>query len=306
MQVSVVIPVYNAEKYLVKAVESALEQKYVNEVILIEDNSPDNCLKICKRLESENSKIKVIQHPDGGNMGAAESRNLGIRSASSKYIAFLDADDYYLPERFEIANNLFRENSDVDGVYEAIGMHYYSEDARMKWESQGGEQLTTVSAGIDPHELFEKLLSGESGYLHLDGLIVKKETFDQSGYFPTNLRLHQDTAIIIKLAAVGVLVPGRLRAPVAMRGIHSENRILNSYDKNKSGYLLWRSLFNWAVEKELSSSRKSILFKRYLTYLFRLIRNKNSLVSFFFNIKEIIFLCVKHFNLFLKSIKFNA
>ena len=294
MQVSVVIPVYNAEKYLVKAVESALSQKYVHELILVEDNSPDKCLELCRRLERSNSKVKVIRHPGGENLGAAESRNLGIRSANCEYIAFLDADDYYLPERFEVANELFEKNDSIDGVYEAIGMHYYSEDARQKWMTQSGEQLTTVCNGIDPDELFEKLLIGENGYLHLDGLVVKKSIFDQSGYFPTQLRLHQDTAIIIKLASVGKLVPGRLNIPVANRGIHEENRITSNYNERITRNMLWKSLFYWSIEKNLISSRKAILFKRYTYSILRLIRRADGFVNRLKYVGSILYECSIH------------
>ena len=180
MNISVVIPVYNAEQYLAKAVNSALSQPEIAEVVLVEDNSPDNSLQICKDLANKNSSVKLIRHPKGENLGAAETRNLGIKYAHSEYIAFLDADDYYLPGRFETAKKLFQKHEDIDGVYEAIGMHYYSEDARNKWLLKSGEQLTTVPSGINPKELFEKLLLGENGYLHLDGLVVKKKIFERS------------------------------------------------------------------------------------------------------------------------------
>ena len=294
MQVSVVIPVYNAEKYLVKAVESALSQPEVQEILLVEDNSPDNSLELCRTLESKNSKVRVVRHPNGENFGAAESRNLGIRSASYDFIAFLDADDYYLPGRFEVASRIFEKYEDISGVYEAIGMHYYSEDARNKWISKSGEQLTTVTSGIDPNELFEKLLIGKNGYLHLDGLVIKKKIFEHSGYFPTQLRLHQDTAMFLQLAGVGKLVSGRLSTPVANRGIHDENRILSNYDRRKTRNMLWRSLFYWSVDKNLSCARKAILFKRYIKSILHLIRENSGLLNRLQNITSCFYECMRH------------
>lgn len=279
MHVSVVIPVYNAEKYLVKAVESALIQPQVQEILLVEDCSPDHSLKLCRSLEKKHSTIRVIRHPNGENLGAAESRNLGIRSASYEFIAFLDADDYYLPDRFEVAAKLFREHDDIEGVYEAIGMHYYDEDAREKWLSKRGEQLTTVSKGIMPNELFEKLLIGKNGYLHLDGLVVKKNIFERCGYFPTHLRLHQDTAIFLQLAGVGTLVSGRLDVAVANRGIHNENRILSNYDQHITRNMLWDSLFYWSLRKNLNSARKAILFRRYLISILHLVQESKNFIS---------------------------
>jgi len=100
-KVSVVIPAYNAEKLIIKAVESALQFKEVDEVLLVEDGSSDNTLDICKQLGNEYHKVKVYHHLNGINKGAGASRNLGIKKAANDYIAFLDADDYFLPNRFD-------------------------------------------------------------------------------------------------------------------------------------------------------------------------------------------------------------
>jgi glycosyltransferase involved in cell wall biosynthesis len=78
MNISVIIPVYNAEKYVAQAVESALQFEEVYEVILIEDKSPDNALIICEELTQKYDRVKLFQHPDKGNHGASTSRNLGI------------------------------------------------------------------------------------------------------------------------------------------------------------------------------------------------------------------------------------
>ena len=106
MEISVVIPVYNAEKYVEDAVRSALRQNQTAEVILVEDNSPDNALKVCERLAKEDPRVRVLRHSDGKNHGAGESRNLGIKNARCDYIAFLDADDYWKPRFLEVIHNL--------------------------------------------------------------------------------------------------------------------------------------------------------------------------------------------------------
>jgi len=78
MQISVIIPVYNASKFLEKAVYSAVSQYENAEVLLIEDGSSDNSLQICENLQTKYEKLKVYQHAGGQNMGAAATRNLGI------------------------------------------------------------------------------------------------------------------------------------------------------------------------------------------------------------------------------------
>jgi glycosyltransferase involved in cell wall biosynthesis len=136
-QVSVIIPVYNAERFVRRAVESASCIKHVAEIILIDDAGPDSSLEVCLSLEREFSKVRMLRHADYSNHGAGASRNLGIEQARCNFIAFLDADDYYLPNRFERDREILLADDSVDGVYGAIGVHYESEDARKKFLAAG-------------------------------------------------------------------------------------------------------------------------------------------------------------------------
>jgi glycosyltransferase involved in cell wall biosynthesis len=177
MKISIVIPVYNAKKYLRESVESALNQEETGEIILIEDHSSDNSLEEYKKLALKYEKVKLYQHPDKDNRGAGASRNLGIRKAKYEYIAFLDADDYYLENRFKNAKKKFSEDLTIDGVYEAIGTKYENKDVKNNWIKSGRPNITTVKQRIKPDKLFEKLIMGGYGHFHLNGLIVKKKCF---------------------------------------------------------------------------------------------------------------------------------
>jgi glycosyltransferase involved in cell wall biosynthesis len=96
-KVSVIIPVYKAEKYIAATVKSVLEQTYKNfEILIIDDASPDKSIDICKQFTD--SRIKIIHQE---NRGLAGARNTGIRYAQGEYLAFLDADDLWLPEKLE-------------------------------------------------------------------------------------------------------------------------------------------------------------------------------------------------------------
>ena len=96
-QVSVVIPVYQVEEYIATTVQSVMTQTYQNfELLIIDDGSPDQSVKICQQFT--NSKIKIIHQE---NRGLAGARNTGIRHAQGEYIAFLDGDDLWLPEKLE-------------------------------------------------------------------------------------------------------------------------------------------------------------------------------------------------------------
>lgn len=268
MQVSVVIPVYNAEKFLEKAVESALEQPETAEVLLVEDCSPDGSLEICQRLQATHSKVTLLRHPDGKNHGAGASRNLGIRHAQCEFIAFLDADDFYLPKRFEFAARLFLDET-IDGVYEAIGIHFLDAEGEKRWMGQEGTTLTTVKGRPAPEQLFNHLI-GYNGHIHLDGLVIRKKIIEKSGYFPENLKLHQDTAFIFQLAANGRLVAGSLDSPVALRGVHEDNRFTQNKNQFKSRYLLWETLFTWAWEHRLNFGKQVLLYRKNLETAYQL------------------------------------
>lgn len=97
--VSIVIPVYNAEKYIAETIESVLKQTYKNwELILVDDCSSDNSIGVIKPYLSD-PRIRLLKNRQ--NLHAALTRNKGIKSAKGRYLAFLDADDMWLPEKLE-------------------------------------------------------------------------------------------------------------------------------------------------------------------------------------------------------------
>jgi glycosyltransferase involved in cell wall biosynthesis len=109
--VSILIPVYNAEKYLAETIESCLKQTYKNiELILVDDGSTDNSLAIAKTYESE--KVKVFTQP---NSGACRARNLGFEKSSGDYIQYLDADDLLAPNKIEEQVHIL-ENAGKDTI----------------------------------------------------------------------------------------------------------------------------------------------------------------------------------------------
>ena len=90
--VSVIVPIYNVEKYLRKCVDSILNQTYKNlEIILVDDGSPDNCGNICDEYALSDSRIRIIHKKNGG---LSDARNAGLDIARGNYILFVDSDDY--------------------------------------------------------------------------------------------------------------------------------------------------------------------------------------------------------------------
>ena len=97
--VSVIVPVYNVEKYLNKCVDSIVNQTYKNlEIILVDDGSPDNCPQMCDDWAEKDSRIKVIHKENGG---VSSARNTGLDKANGEYISFIDSDDYIDKDMFK-------------------------------------------------------------------------------------------------------------------------------------------------------------------------------------------------------------
>lgn len=110
--ISVIVPVYNVERFLPQCIESICNQTYKNlEIILVDDGSSDCSAKICDDYAALDRRIKVI-HKKNGGQGLA--RNVGIKEAVGRYIAFVDADDTVLPQMYEILYlNLQTSNADI-------------------------------------------------------------------------------------------------------------------------------------------------------------------------------------------------
>lgn len=256
MKISVIIPVYNAEKFVSQAVESALQFDEVYEVILVEDKSPDNALEICTQLAEKHDRVKLYQHPDKGNHGAGPSRNLGIEKSTGDFIAFLDADDYYLPNRFDAEKELFGQ-PEIEGVYGALGVHYYSEKAKEQYYPMFEDRLTTVYKRHSPKEVFlgQIYLLGSFGLFSIDALTIRKEPLmrKMENLFRTNLRLHQDSEFLYRLSYYLDLYPGILDKAVAMRGVHENNRITQVGTKkikpSSTRILFWKEVDSWAAQE---------------------------------------------------------
>ena len=98
--VSVVMPVYNAERFLAKAVDSVLSQSFSQwELLMIDDASTDGSLRVAAEYAGKDPRIRVIRNES--NYGVSETRNRGIREAKGQWIALLDSDDYWLPEKLD-------------------------------------------------------------------------------------------------------------------------------------------------------------------------------------------------------------
>lgn len=149
--VSVIVPVYNAESFLASTSKSILEQTYKNiQLIFIENGSTDRTLEICRQLEQEDSRVKVIHIEENG---VSAARNAGIEAAEGKYIAFSDSDDFMESNMIEMmVDTMEKRNSDL-----VICGFYHMDGAT-------GEEMEVIY-GLQ-HEFL-----GKEKYLHLDMML---------------------------------------------------------------------------------------------------------------------------------------
>lgn len=152
VKVSIIVPVYNVEKYLSKCLESLINQTLKDiEIVCVNDGSTDNSLSILKEYANKDSRIKVI---DKQNKGVSVARNLGIEVATGEYLMFVDSDDYLIENACEKAlNTIEHNNSDI-----CIFGHYDLVDGKLvkssvnkdiiKAQKQNNQTYTDFSINI--------------------------------------------------------------------------------------------------------------------------------------------------------------
>ena len=125
--ITVVLPIYNVEKYLERCIKSIVNQSYQKlEIILVDDESPDNCPSICDDWAAKDQRIKVVHKK---NEGLGYARNTGIENATGEYICFFDSDDYVALDTIEKAYELaVKENADIV----SFGYNQVDKDSRTK------------------------------------------------------------------------------------------------------------------------------------------------------------------------------
>jgi succinoglycan biosynthesis protein ExoO len=194
--VSVVIPAYNAAEFLARAVRSALDQTYpVSEIIIVDDGSNDDTVKVARALELDDGRIKLIEL--GTNGGPSKARNAAIANAKSDWIAVLDADDAYLPER--LATMLaVTEGADIV----ADNMLYY--DAKKGTVGLPGARRTTGSETIDLLTFADARRDHEDFGLFQP--MFRRAFLERHGLtYPEDLRHGEDFQLMVEALAKGAV-----------------------------------------------------------------------------------------------------
>lgn len=186
IQLSIVIPVYNAEKYLERCVNSiiALNNDKI-EIILVNDGSRDNSFNICLELEKKYRNIRVFSQENGG-VGAA--RNLGINKCKGEYITFIDADDWILKEYSRLIDLVNEELYDVyflDFIYKYDNKSVISKREKLDKKYNSRENIC--------NEIINGYNSSACGIIYKRKILCSNHI-----YFQTNMRVSEDDAFNIE------------------------------------------------------------------------------------------------------------
>lgn len=184
--ISIVVPVYNVEKYLDKCVKSIINQTYDNlQIILVDDGSKDNSGKLCDLWEQRDRRI-ITKHKDNG--GLSDARNYGVKFAEGKYVMFVDSDDIISENIVEYLMKLIYEtNSDISIC---APLHCYPEE-KIVFEKEKFHKVFSADEAV------KEMLYQKSFLVSACAKIYRKEYFDNIK-FPVGM-LFEDSATIYKI-----------------------------------------------------------------------------------------------------------
>ncbi len=238
--ISVIVPVYNVEKYLNRCVESIVNQSYKNiEIILINDGSTDNSRKICDSWSEKDSRIKVIHKKNGG---VSSARNTGLDAAMGKYICFVDSDDFVKPEM-------------VAQVYNAM----VDTDSEIGFCRQSGDAIDLLDGEVKTFsDAFDLYLSDDLCHPAVIGKMYVKNVIDDLR-FDTQLRIGEDyvfNAFAFKKAKKSVAVNKAL--------YYYENRVDSAvHQLNKDMFERYKNTKFFLESGILNRHQYEILIKKY-------------------------------------------
>ncbi|MCT7982836.1 glycosyltransferase [Laspinema sp. A4] len=234
--ISVIIPAYNAEKTIQETIESVLKQTFQDfELIIINDGSTDATLEIISSIKD--SRIQVFSFP---NSGAQKSRNRGIEQAVGEYVAFIDADDLWTPDKLERQLKALEENPEAGVAY--------------SWTDYIDESGNCLPGGHHfkfTNQVYERLLLGDfigSG----SNPLIRKEAFSQVGNFDESLLGGQDWEMWLRLASKYQFTVVTATQVLYRQSAHSWSANLERQEKG----------YNQVIEKSLANAPESIQNRR--------------------------------------------
>lgn len=186
--ISVVIPCYNYGIFLPTALHSALMQTYpAKEILIIDDGSADSTKEVAKTFQEIHKNVHYIRHPS--NLGLAAARNTGVKAARGEFIAFLDADDYWLPQKLELQLQEFRRlgNPSLGVVYSG---YKYTPSCIERFPSDFKNHRHFLK-----QLLVRNVITGSAS-----SVLIKREVFEKVGLFNEKLEAAEDWEMWLRIA----------------------------------------------------------------------------------------------------------
>ena len=214
--VTSIIIFYNAAKFFEEAIDSVFAQTYKNwELLLVDDGSTDNSTDIALRYAKQYpGKVRYLEHKDHQNRGMSATRNLGIKNAKGEYIAFLDADDVWLPYKLEQQVPILSEHFDAGMLYGKCYSWYSWTGNHDDLAKDYEHEITNIQLNIDKplksEEFLHRFVQREVLLPSTTSLFVRRETIKRVGGFEESFRgLFEDQVFIAKISleAPIILVP---------------------------------------------------------------------------------------------------
>lgn len=248
--ISIIVPVYNVEKYLPECIESILAQTFTDfELILVDDGSPDDCPALCDAAAEKDARVRVIHQKNGGLSAA---RNAGLDAARGAWIGFVDSDDYIAPEMYE---TLYKA---VQSTGADLALCDYAE------VDEAGTPCPPMHVSLSEGEL-----TGQELLKRASGLMVQlawnklycRAIFTQLRY-PEG-KLNEDLFLIPEVCLQiqkAVVVPKVLYYYVQRSGsIMGKNKTLRHYDAAEAAQRYWECLVENAAYDALANAAQYVM-----------------------------------------------
>ena len=204
MYFTVVIPLYNKERHIGRAIQSVISQTYQNfEIIVVDDGSIDNSVKEVIKIKEKDSRIRLIKQK---NSGVSSARNKGIEEAKFDYIGFLDADDMWMPNFLESIKKLIEEYPDA-GAY-ATSYQIKKENGKLE------PFINYYSFKEKWHGIVEDYFkySIKTSLISASSVVIPKSIFNKVGKFHLGLKMGEDRDMWLRIALnYNMIVPQKAR-----------------------------------------------------------------------------------------------
>lgn len=273
--VSVVIAFLNAERFLPDAIESVFAQSYTRwELMLVDDGSSDAGTELAREsVRRDPRRVKLLEHPGHVNRGCSASRNVGIRHSRGELVAFLDADDVWLPTKLMAQVGIFCDHPRVMFAY---GRTLYWHSWSGRTEDREQDQVPDVGVATDtihePPSLFSRYLQRKIITPCPCSVMVRRELLARAGSFEDSFRgVYEDQVFYSKVAMVAPIFVSSLTLEKYRQHPHSMYAVVKREgrrEQERRAYLRWLHRFAsnhvprdsemWrAVETEMEPFRHS-------------------------------------------------